>query len=115
MSALSIRNMNFTLQRRDQIRWAQEAEDYNKGDIIEQLTSSMTASNKMKRNELSWARAQAKNACSFCKLAFRHHRNEKDVFEQITVLASIQLSTQYDDVDQWQRETEATRKTDYPL
>lgn len=115
MSALSIRNMNFTLQRREQIQWAQEAEEYSKGDIIEQLTTSMIASNTLKRSEMTWARKMEKNACIFCKMAFRHHSNERSTFDQIKTLASIQLSTQYQDLDQWQQETEATRKTDYPL
>ena len=115
MSALSIRNMNFTLQRREQIQWKKEAEEYSQGDIFEQLESSMKASNTLKRSEMTWARKMEKNACVFCKLAFKHHGNERSTFDQMKTLASIQLSTQYQGIDQWQRETEVTRKSDYPL
>lgn len=93
MSSLSIRHMNFTLQARDQIRWKQEADEYRRGDIFEQMISAMKFKNTMKRNEIKWAQTNKKNACVFCKVAFKIHRGELDIFEQLTVLASIQDQT----------------------
>ena len=83
MSALSIRNMNWTIGQRELM------EETPKRTIIEELTSTIRMRNILKKNELSWSRVKRDTACIFCKAAIRFHREEKDALEQLTVLASI--------------------------
>jgi len=75
-----------------------------KPDIITELTNRMNDCNTQKKNNLAWAVKVEKGACLSCRMAIKLHRLEKDLAEQIRILALVQ----------WQEESEATRITDYP-
>ena len=80
MSALSIRNMNWTTGQTELNTLPPP-----KRSIEDELLSSLEFLQKAKTREMKWAqtRKDSKSACMFCKLAVNFHRQELSVRDQI--------------------------------
>jgi hypothetical protein len=103
-AAVGVTNGNFRAGDYYQYRTRTTDAPPPKLDIITELTERMNDCNAQKKNNLVWAVKVETGACLSCRMAIKLHRLEKDLAEQIRITALVQ----------WQEESEATRKTDYP-
>ena len=90
MSALSIRNMNWTT---GQIEL--NTTPTPKRSIEDELLGSLEFLQTAKTREMKWAqtRKDSKSACMFCKLAVNFHKQELSVRDQILLVASMEYAS----------------------
>lgn len=87
MSALSIRNMNWTTGQME-LNTAPAPER----SIEDELLGKLEFLQKAKTREMKWSqtRKDGKSACMFCKLAVSFHEQELSIRDQILLIASVQ-------------------------